>query len=290
MRVPRVRLLPLAVALAAPAAPATAEPEVAGRVVALTGSAKALAADDSARPLACHDPIFVGERVVTDTGSRIGVVSAAVYTGLNEDTKVRFAQERGLPHLELQKGHLRVVDTGSGDAARVDTPGLRVRTADRDTEAFAFGEKTGTLSMVCPWEAGVTVERLGQAREHRHVGAHECGVGKPGEALFTTTANHERLPVLARSCGAQATAGPVELRFTPSSVAFESAPEVPVVAAKFEDTRQPCDIGGEACVLSVVPPGTLPGPGGPPLPGTPPGPGGPPLPGTPPVPGGPPTP
>lgn len=212
---------------------ATADEEVAGgtavvgRVASVRGAAYAQAPGQERRILSCRDPIFEGDRVMTQESSALGVISGEYYTRLNQSTELTFAStDQAAPRLDLEAGHVRLLDaSGRAPAAgELATPGLVAARSGRDSEAMVFAEKAGVVSMVCSYENDVTVARRTQPSQTAVVGTGGCIVSKPREALYGADASHPRLAVLMQDACETEPALPVAARFfAPAQVALGPA-------------------------------------------------------------------
>jgi hypothetical protein len=199
-RLARTGAFAVAIAMAVPTV-AAAEQEI-GRVVAVRGQATAQAPGGAPRSLQCNDPIYAGDQIEIADEGVLGVLSGGIYAGMGQKTRLEMqATDGGAPRLDLQQGHLRVLDAESGgSAARIQTPGLLAYDAGRDTEALVYPEKAWTVSMVCAYEDPVQVTRAAKGDGTRALPGR-CAIDKPREALFTAPANHPRLAVIDDECG-----------------------------------------------------------------------------------------
>lgn len=235
-------------------APAATADEAAGRVVAVRGTVMAQAPGEELRQLECNDPVFPGDRIVSSKGAALGILSDGIYSGLDESTKLDFSTtQSGAPDLSLVDGHLRMVDARGGERARIATPGLVAADAGTDTEAFAFGEKVGVVSMVCPWNDALAVHSAA-GPEGIRAGVGSCAIHKPKEPLYVAGATEPRLGVLNDHCSPLPVAGAAAGRFgSPADVALGPPPVgagpllgPPIDAPFADDPRAPCDDPG-AC-------------------------------------------
>jgi hypothetical protein len=197
---------------------------VVGSVVSVSGAAYAQAPGQERRILSCGDPIFEGDRLMTQERSALGVVSGDYYARLNQSTQLTFAStERGAPQVDLEAGHVRLFDA-LGQApveAEISAPGLVPTRVGSDTEVMVFAEKTGLVSIVCPFEGSLNVGRGADPGRTTAVEAGSCVVSKPGEALFGADATHPRLAVLRQDACETVTALPVGTGFfSPAQVAL----------------------------------------------------------------------
>lgn len=208
--------------LTAPIAAAEEPAGVVGRAVSVRGTVHALAEGQPPRVLSCRDPIFDGDKIVTQKDAAIGIDSGTYYARLDEKSELRMsALASGAPKLGLELGHVRLLDSaGSANAsAELTTPGLRVARTGPDQDALVFGEKATAVSMVCAYEIGIDVARAGKDDEHLAAEPGRCVVGKPREPLYAQEATHPTLAVLMQD-QCEDPGLPVAGRFTPTSVAM----------------------------------------------------------------------
>jgi len=112
--------------------------EVAGQVVSVSGAAYDQAPGQERRILSCRDPIYQGDRIMTQESSALGVVSGDHYTQLGESTQLVYkATGEAAPQLEIEMGHVRLLDVSGRAPAQgeIVTPGLVAARSGRDTEA-----------------------------------------------------------------------------------------------------------------------------------------------------------
>lgn len=249
---------------------ASAKGEPLGRVVALRGEVYATAPDGSVRALECQAPILVGDQISTGEGEGLGVLSGDFYARLGEQSELRIARTRaGTPHLDLGQGHLRLLDAGAEGApvGRIVTPGLAAREASRDTEALVLKEKISLVSMICGWDGGLDVTRVGAPDEASHPASGQCAIAKPREPIYTARASHDKLPIMddaaCPALDALALVG-VGDHFTPYDVAGMLPPVdaagpivMPNVLPPTVAQREPCTVG-VPCGISYSPTVTIP--------------------------------
>ena len=257
----------LAAALFAPW-PAAAADEVA-RVIGLLGEAVAQTPGEAPRTLDTDAPIFAGDQLVTSAGAGLGLLAGTHYVGLDESTTATLrVADTGAPALEVAAGRARLLASDDSAAGRLGTNSLVAVDAGIDTEVFAFPEKAGLISMICPNEGTVTASRGPQALASSTGG---CSVAKAGEALYPARAGHAPLAMLATPQGFQLAGDPglplppVALGIGPVAL-FDAGSPGPFS----NDPRLPCD--GITCIDPVVP-GLVPvanPPTNPPIPGMPP--------------------
>jgi hypothetical protein len=180
----------------------------------------------------------------------------------------------GPPDLDLQTGHVRMIDMGDGTrSGRIGTPGLILADARSNSEAIVFPEKIWTVSMICSRDDSLEVERNGKPGEHLVAAPGQCAISKPKEPLYTAAASHDQLQLLARAqCGPLDVQLGVADRFAPGDLAgllpaVSAGPPgmPPPVAPLLAPTLPGCTVGG-ACQenLQFIPSGPPVGPPAPP--------------------------
>jgi hypothetical protein len=263
-----IAALVLGAALALAAGPALAQSRVVGEVGSVSGLALAQTPGQQPRELACGDPIYAGDRVVTSERSSLGVVSGDFWTGLGPETETTFADTAaGAPQVDLAKGHLRVIDASAAAPApaAIYTPGLVALDSGTDTEALVFGEKVGTVAMICGWDQAIDVDGRGASTGSLITEPGECAIGKPREKVYGAPATHEPLPVSANdACGAGRPFDVAGHHFLPAVAAgvAPTLPAGPTVAAFAGFGPASCQItgcGGAARAAAPAPPPAVPG-------------------------------
>jgi hypothetical protein len=228
-----------------------------GQVVSLSGTAYAERPGTQRRALGCGDPIHAYDRVLVSSEGRLGVLSEAVYTQIEEETELRFgASEESAPQLELVEGRVRVVDTRLGTTAprmSLATPQAQARGLGTDSEAYILAEKSGRYSLVCEWGKPLAVARRAGG-ESLITEPGECAVAKEREALYKESAHAERIPLAGGdACGPGAIVGPVAQRFATTDVAAPPLSSGLFAPAPPAFDRQPCDtVGCLGVTLGVV--------------------------------------
>jgi hypothetical protein len=245
----------VAIAIAACMAPtvATAETPV-GYVVSVEGEAYAQAPGEEARPLECDSPIYRHDLITTMVNPGLAIMSEDTYVRVAGNSTLRFGTlNSGPPDLDLQTGHLRMIDMGNGTrTGRIGTPGLVLADAGSNSEAIVFPEKIWTVSMICSRDDSLAVERNGKPGERMVSAPGQCAISKPKEPLYVAAASHEPLELLAR-----AQCGPLDLqlgvadRFAPGDLAgllpaVSAGPPgmPPPVAPRLTPTLPGCTVGG----------------------------------------------
>lgn len=248
-----------------------------GYVVTADGEAYAQAPGEEPRRLACDSPIYRHDLITTVGDPGVAIMSGDSYVRLAGNSTMRFnTLNSGPPDLELEKGHVRLIDMGDGSrTGAISTPGLVLADARSTSEAIVFAEKVWTVSLVCSREESLAVARNGKPAERMTSKPGECTISKPKEPLYTEAASHDQLGLLARD-----QCGPIEIplaladRFSPNDlstvlppVAAGPPPMPPPAAPNLASVIASCTVGG-LCpeVLPFVMTGPLVGPGPPPIP------------------------
>lgn len=242
-----------------------------GYVVTVEGEAYAQAPGEEARLLECDSPIYRHDLITTMKNPGLAIMSGDSYVRLAGDSTLRFgALNSGPPDLDLEKGHVRMIDMGNGtNTGRISTPGLLLADARSNSEAIVFAEKIWTVSMICSRDDALAVERRDDPAQSMVSAPGQCTIGKPKEALYTSAASHDPLGLLARGqCGPMDVQLGLVDRFAPGDVVALLPPSVaagppvmlPPVAAALAPSLPGCTIGG-ACtenlrfIISSVPVG-----------------------------------
>jgi hypothetical protein len=185
---------------------AATEHRVIGRVVGLRGRVYAQSPGQERRLLVENGAIFPGDRLTTSKGGQLGVLSGDYYTGLSEDTTLTYSKRgNGAPSVSLERGDVRVINSGSGENAEIATPGMLAANAGADTSAFAVTEKAWVVSMVCATLGQVEV---GGTAGGQPIVVDEggCAASKPAEGIFM--AGDAGPPLVPVSAGPLGAAGP----------------------------------------------------------------------------------
>ena len=192
---PATLLIGLALA-ALLASPAGAEPQVVGKVTSLVGEATAQQPEGEARSLACGDPIYEGDRVVTASEGRVDVMMGDTLAHLAEDSQLIVERTPAqTPDVTLTRGKVRVIDPRQGgEPARLAALDASAELTGTDTEAYVFAEKIGPYAMLCEWDAPLVVVRPG---ERAVASPGDCVISKKTEPLYTAKAHDDRIPALA---------------------------------------------------------------------------------------------
>jgi len=222
---------------------AHAAPEAA-RVVGIRGSVLANSPGEEPRLLRFDEAIYSGDKIVTAGGAGVGLLSGEHYVGLDESTTaVVGLTEDGAPDVRVLKGRARLLaSSADGIAARIGTDGLLADNAGTDTDVFAFAEKAGLVTMICPNEGSVGAARGAEGLEP---GSGKCAVAKRGEPIYLADAAHPPLDLLADTGGYDIAGDPTERIGGPlPPVALGMAPS-PIFASSadpiIDDPRAPCD-------------------------------------------------
>lgn len=253
---------------------AAAEPVV-GQVTSLSGQVSAVRAGGSPRPLACGDPVYEGESVVTAPGAGAGLLLGDdLLAQVGESSSLALGRTpAGTADATLQRGSVRMIDAREAAApARLAAGSAAARVQGGDSEAYLLAEKAGGYAMFCEWDAPLAVER---GPESRTAAPTQCVIAKPEEPLYVANAHEDRMPAGPDGCppGGIAALGPHFPALAARDVAagppsaFSSAP-----LDQPDYTVEPCDVPGSLCafqtgptiIVDEEPPG---GGGGPGLPG-----------------------
>jgi hypothetical protein len=239
-----------------------------GQVTSIAGQASAQREGGASRPLACGDPVYAGESVVTGPGSSAGLLLGAdLLAQVGEASSLRLGTTpAGTPDATLQRGAVRVIDARAGAApARLAAGTASARVAGGDSEAYLLAEKAGGYAMFCEWDAPLAVQRGGESRT---AGPSQCVIAKPDEPLYVADAHQDRLPAGPDSCppGGIASLGPhfpvtaaQDVAAGPPAAFSQSPAELPGLI------REPCETPGASCpviLLDESPPGGGGSPGG----------------------------
>lgn len=255
------------------AVPSLAAEEVA-RVVGVQGSALIRTPGQAARVAQLGQVVFAGDSIATAGGAGVGLLAGRHYIGLAESTTARIQRSAdGAPDVFVEKGRARILASGDGAPARLGSETLLAARAGTDTDVFAFAEKPGLVSMICPTEGPVQSARNGQTLT---AGPGQCAVAKAGEPLYLADATHPPLPMLADPGEYELAGDPVARigePLPPVALGVEPSPLFQdVVDPIRSDPRNPCDMAGScrakpaAAPPTFAPPINGPRPGaGPPL-------------------------
>lgn len=249
-------LLALGACVAAGTLPARAEAPVA-EVSALVGAASAQRADGSVRPLACGDPIYAGDRVVTPEGGGVGMLAGDAYAHVAAASAVQVDRtDAGTANFELQSGRLRVVDAReAGAPLGLAVLEARTRLAGNDTEAYVLAEKVDRYAMLCEYDEPLKVARK---QEQVDAGPGECVIAKSREPLYTARAHDDRIPLAGLdACELPRVAlGPVAARFATADVAGPPPLPVAFFPGPVDVLGSPldaCEDPGTGCGVAAAP-------------------------------------
>ena len=262
-----------------------------GYVVTADGEAYAQAPGEEPRLLECDSAIYRHDLITTVGDPGVAIMSGDSYVRLAGNSTMTFGSlNSGPPELDLQKGHVRMIDMGDGSqTGSIKTPGLVLADTRSTSEAIVFAEKLWMVSMVCSREESLGVERNGNPGERMISKPGECTISKPKEPLYIASANHDQLGLLARGqCGPIGISLALADRFTtrelPPVGAGPPPMALPAVAA-MTAVLPACTVGGFCSGTSTVttfrvsgPPNGPPAPPLAPPPAPPPAPPGPPGP------------
>jgi hypothetical protein len=211
--------------------------ETAAEVLSATGTAFAEGAEGQ-RSLSCQGLVGEGERIVTNQGSRVGLMAGDLYVQVEPGTSVTLGRTAaGAPSLEITSGRVRVVDTraGEGPEFEIRTPDSRAVGRGNDTEVTVsqrgteLCEAAADLKVTKQDGSGSLAARPGQ-----------CVTAHGGEALAAAPRGESRIAL----SGAE---GCIEVaavdHFLPSVAA---APPPTIGLAPMDPERRtygPCDNG-----------------------------------------------
>jgi len=254
-------------ALALPLA-ASAEEGAVGQVTSLSGTATAVREGGASRPLACGDPVYAGESVVTTPSSSAGLLLGDdLMAQVGENSSLRLGTTAaGTPDTTLERGAVRVIDAREGKPpARLAAGTAAARVQGGDAEAYVLKEKAQGYAMFCEWETPLPVDRGGKSLT---ADPKQCVIAKPDEPLYLARAHEDRLPAGPDSCPPRSVAAlgphfPVapDVAAGPPAAFSTSPAELPGLQ------RTGCENPGAACnraFINEVPPGGggTPGAGG----------------------------
>src|SRR5262245_4075189 len=218
-------------------APCASE-EMIGVVVAVSGSAQALAPGAEPRPVACDEPLFC-EEVVTAPGASLSIGSGDVRGRVGGDSRVALAGSAGAPELFVERGAVRTTDARAAAAApvRLVTRDLAASAAGADLELVA-----GTAgARLCAFDGSAAV---GAGPHARMLAAGQCFAAAAGEVERIASAQ----PAALDAPGFCSFEVGLENQLTPGDVA---APLVPFAFPGGEPAgdipRNPCDDPGSGC-------------------------------------------
>ncbi len=239
-------------------------------VATLAGEASAERVGREPRPLACGDPVYAGERVLTAEDSRLGLISDEAFVQLDADTALLVGlTPEGVLDMTLEAGRVRVIDLReTGPSLRLAVGQAETAVIGNDVDAF-FGDSAtfaanGSAGVFCPRDRALEV--VSGARRIT-AGPGAC-VGVPAEeSLLTTVASTQSLPLAGpeEECPVGGVLGALASRFLPIDAAIGAGPDG-FGTPPFPDgpERDSCgDPGSPACgLLALVSPGGS-GPRGP---------------------------
>jgi hypothetical protein len=257
--------LPLA-ALALPLAAAAADGAL-GEVTSVSGQATAVREGAAPRSLACGDPVYRGETIVTTQGSSAGLLLGPdLLAQVGENSSLQLGTTpAGTPDTTLQRGSVRVIDAREGGApARLAAGTASARIQGGDSEAYVLVEKVGGYAMFCEWDTPLAVSR---GNESRTASPQQCVIAKPDEPLYTADAHQDRLAALPDACapGQFAALAPHFPAIAARDVAAGPAPFSMSPAELPGLEREACEDPGAECagvIFDEEPPGGGDFPGG----------------------------
>jgi hypothetical protein len=212
--------------------------QVIGRVVAVSGSAQAVAPGAAPRALGCDDPL-VCEEIVTAPGASVSVVSGEVLVRIGGDTRVALNGSEGAPELFVQRGAVRTTDARRPGAAPV-------RLAARELSASASGADLelsagASGARLCAFDGSAAVDAGPQARR---LAAGQClAAGDAGVASYAATEPAVGLEAPG-FCSFEVA---LEDHLTPGDVAAPETFSFPGGEPARDIPRDPCDRPGSGC-------------------------------------------
>jgi hypothetical protein len=236
---------PPPVSAAPPPAPRANEPapclggETIGQVVAVSGSASAVASGGAPRALACDAPLAC-EELVTAPGASLSFVSGGVLVRLGGDSRVALSGSAGAPELFVARGAVRTTDAGEAGAAPV-------RLVARDLAASASGAdleletQAGAPSRLCSYDGSAAVDAGPHART---LAAGQC-LEAHGGRLSTFAAAEPRAGLEPPGfCHFELA---LQDHLTPADVAAPERFVFPGGDPASDIPRGPCDDPGSGC-------------------------------------------
>jgi hypothetical protein len=249
--------------LALPFAAVGEEPAPIGHVATLRGAAFAERPDGEVRSLGCRDPIFAGERVVSEDAASVGLLVREFFVQLGAGSALLVSAGEENADLVLEKGAVRIVDPREvGRRTRLRVLDTQARVLGNDLEGYVFDEKAGKFAMLCEWMRPLPVARL---EETGVALPGHCAIAKAHEPLYFTPGHEERLgSPTQNACSLGPVFGPIARHLSPSDVAAGPAAErwssLPALGPI--PRRSPCDIPGSGCSTIIEEPaqtGVVPG-------------------------------
>ncbi|MDH3519825.1 MAG: hypothetical protein OEM49_05150 [Myxococcales bacterium] len=254
----------LGAALLIPVGMQAADPSEAGRVTAVEGTATAQQPAAQPRALRCGDPIYAGDRLVTEKGARLGMLVGDVLTHLSESSQLALnITNDATPDARLEQGGVRLIDPrDSGALGYLAALDARAEILGNDVEAYVFAEKVGSYAMLCEWDTPLRVTR-GAQQELAAPG--NCVIAKKTEPLYVARAHDQRIPALAEQLCAidpgalAALAGDPARHLSPAAVAA-AGPLAGGGSAGLGDrgpasldvlAPSPCDTPGSGCATGI---------------------------------------
>jgi hypothetical protein len=235
---------PPPVSAAPPPAPRAYEPGpcvgggTIGVVVAVSGSAQAVAPGAAPRTLACDDPLRC-EEIVTAPGATLSFVSGDVLVRIGGDSRVALAGSEGAPELFVERGAVRTTDARPAGAAPV-------RLAARDLAASASGAdlelaRLEAGSRLCAYDGSAAVDAGPRART---LAAGQCIASQDG-GLVRFAAAEPALGLAAEGfCSFEVA---LDDQLTPGDVAAPELFAFPGGDPASDIPRDACDHPGSGC-------------------------------------------
>jgi hypothetical protein len=244
--------------------------ESVGAVMSTSGDAYAVS-DTGRRPLECGSPIQPGERIVTQSGARVGFLASDTYVQLGAGSDVTVDRTAGgSAALAFSAGEARVIDTReSGSPLEISSPHATSKGLGSDTEISVSASGT----QLC--EGSATIDIRATNGSETQATAGQCVTIDPAGAQTSSAKGDSKLPAVGA-------AGCIDVAVVDHFTPGVAAPAATIGLAPFDPDRRtfnPCDNVGGPCGPGAFPTG-LNGPRGgvieqPPMPPTdPPGRGG----------------
>jgi hypothetical protein len=170
-----------------------------GTVSSVAGDATAQQPGADPRPLACGDPVYVGDTLRTGASSRVGVQLDDVAAHLDASSRAVLGRTpQSMPTARLEAGKIRVIDPrDAGAPAGLEVLDAEASVVGNDAEAYIFSEKVGPYAMLCEWDAPLPVSR---GSEQKTAQPGKCVIAKPKEPLYVANGHDVRIPAVAEAC------------------------------------------------------------------------------------------
>jgi hypothetical protein len=217
--------------------------QVIGRVVAVSGTAQAVAPGAAPRALGCDGPL-VCEEIVTAPGASLQIVSGEVLVRIGGDARVALNGSEGAPELFVQRGAVRTTDARRPGAAplRLAARELAASASGADLELSAGGASGAAAgARLCAYDGSAAVDA---GPEARRLGAGQCLVAGEG-GLVGFAASEPAVGLAAPGfCSFEVA---LEDHLTPGDVAAPELFAFPGGEPASDIPRDPCDEPGSGC-------------------------------------------